>query len=166
MVRRWRQSAGPRLSETTACPSTRRAKMRAMKIDAFELRRISMPLVAPFRTSFTTEYERDVLLVRALTPDAEGWGECVAMDEPLYSSEYVDGAHDVTRRHILPRLFAAGDLDASAVAGLLEPIKGHPMAKAAVELAILDAQLRAEGISLPQHLGAVRGEGDSGVSVG
>ena len=154
------------MSEITGSPARRRAKMRDMKIDAFELRRIRMPLVAPFRTSFTTEYERDVLLVRALTPDAEGWGECVAMDEPLYSSEYVDGAHDVTRRHLLPRLFAAGDVTASAVAGLLEPIKGHPMAKAAAELALLDAELRAEGVSLAQHLGAVRDAVDCGVSVG
>ncbi|HJT37656.1 MAG TPA: o-succinylbenzoate synthase [Actinomycetota bacterium] len=137
-----------------------------MKVDAFELRRIRIPLVAPFRTSFTTEYERDVLLVRALTPDAEGWGECVAMDEPLYSSEYVEGAQHVVRAHLLPRVFAAGDLNAAAVGGLLEPVKGHPMAKAAVETAILDAELRAEGVSLAQHLGAVRDEVDCGVSVG
>ena len=50
-----------------------------------------MPLVAPFRTSFGTETERDALLLRAVTDEAEGWGECVAMGEPLYSPEYVDG---------------------------------------------------------------------------
>src|SRR5581483_2426401 len=63
-----------------------------MKLDAVELRRIRLPLVSPFRTSFGTQTERDVLLVRAITPEAEGWGECVAMEEPLYSSEYVDAA--------------------------------------------------------------------------
>ena len=54
-----------------------------MKLTAIELRRISLPLVAPFRTSFGTETTKDALLVRAVTPDAEGWGECVAMDAPL-----------------------------------------------------------------------------------
>jgi len=105
-------------------------------------------------------------LIRVTTPDAEGWGECVAMSEPLYSPEYVDAAQDVVRAHLLPRLFAAPELSASAVAGLLEQIKGHPMAKAAVETAILDAELRAEDVSLAQHLGAVRDEVDCGVSVG
>ena len=67
-----------------------------MKLAGVELRRIRLPLVSPFRTSFGTETERDVLLVRAITPDAEGWGECVAMSEPLYSSEFVDAR---TARH-------------------------------------------------------------------
>ena len=79
-----------------------------MKITGVELRRISMPLVAPFRTSFGTETDRDILLVRVVTPDAEGWGECVAMSDPLYSSEYVDGAADVLRRFLVPRAGRAG----------------------------------------------------------
>ena len=65
-----------------------------------------MPLVSPFRTSFGTDRPRDVLLVRVVTPDAEGWGECVAIAGPYYSSEYTDGAQDVVREHLLPRLFA------------------------------------------------------------
>ena len=137
-----------------------------MKIEAVELRRIRMPLVSPFRTSFGVENERDVLLVRAITPDAEGWGECVALKEPIYSAEYVDGAHDVIRRTLIPRLFTAGVDTASDVARVLEPIKGHQMAKAAIEMAILDADLRARGISFARHLGAVRDAVDCGVSVG
>ena len=137
-----------------------------MKIESFELRRVRMPLVAPFRTSFGVEDERDVLLVRAITPDSEGWGECVALKEPIYSPEYVDGAHDVVRRMLIPRLFAAGVTAASDVAQVLEPVKGHQMAKAAVEMAILDADLRARGISFARHLGAVRDAVDCGVSVG
>jgi O-succinylbenzoate synthase len=137
-----------------------------MKLDAVELRRIRLPLVSPFRTSFGTQTERDVLLVRACTPESEGWGECVAMAEPVYSSEYVDAAEAVIRDHLLPRLFAADDVSAQAVAPLLGPVKGHPMAKAAVETAILDAELRAAGVSLAHHLGAVRSAVDAGVSVG
>lgn len=137
-----------------------------MKIEAFELRRIRIPLVAPFRTSFGTETERDVLLVRAITPDADGWGECVALTEPIYSPEYVDGAHDVIRRALAPRLFAGAPSAASDVAVVLEPVKGHQMAKAALEMAVLDAELRAQGVSLGRHLGAVRDAVDCGVSVG
>ena len=137
-----------------------------MKITGVELRRIALPLVAPFRTSFGTETQRDVLIVRVVTPDAEGWAECVAMQEPLYSSEYVDAAHALMRDHLLPRVFAVADLRASDVAGVLAPVKGHPMAKAAIETAVLDAELRAGGVSLAQYLGATRDAVDSGVSVG
>jgi o-succinylbenzoate synthase len=137
-----------------------------MKLTGVELRRVALPLVSPFRTSFGTETARDVLLVRAVTPDAEGWGECVAMDAPLYSSEYVDGAQAVVRDFLLPRLFALDDVRAAGVGPALHAIKGHPMAKAAVETAVLDAELRAAGVSFADHLGAVRAEVDSGVSVG
>jgi len=137
-----------------------------LAVEAVELVRIRIPLVAPFRTSFGTETERDVLLVHVLGRDSEGWGECVAMEEPLYSSEYVDAAHDVVVRHLLPRLLGAGEVRAEAVASLLEPIKGHRMAKAAVEMAWLDAQLRFEKRSLAAYLGSVRAAVDCGVSVG
>ena len=137
-----------------------------MKIEAVELRRISIPMIAPFRVSFGVEHQRDILLVHVIGTETEGWGECVAMSRPLYSSEYTDGAEDVLRRHLLPRLFEAGDVAADQVAEILRPFHGHPMAKAAVEMAVLDAELRATGVSLGEHLGAVRTEVDCGVSVG
>ena len=137
-----------------------------MKLTGVELRRIAMPLVAPFRTSFGTETERDVLLLRVVTDDAEGWGECVAMSDPLYSSEYVDAAADVLRRFFIPALAAHGQLDANAVATVLAPYKGHRMAKAALEMGVLDAELRAHGRPLARELGAVHDRVPCGVSVG
>ena len=65
------------------------------------------------------------------------------MSAPFYSPEFVDGADLVIRRHLWPTLVAAGELRAADVAMVLEPIHGHPMAKAALEMAILDAELRA-----------------------
>jgi o-succinylbenzoate synthase len=133
-------------------------------IEAVELRRVSIPLVAPFRASFGTEAVRDVLLVRAITGAADGWGECVARSEPLYSSEFVDAATLVVRDHLLPRVWGAERPE--EVAPLLAPVKGHPMAKAAVELAVLDAWLRSEGVALAAYLGGARPAVDVGVSVG
>jgi O-succinylbenzoate synthase len=125
-----------------------------------------MPLVGPFRTSFGTETERDVLLLRVVTDDAEGWGECVAMSDPLYSSEYVDAAADVLRRFLIPAVAAYPRLDGHAVGAALRPFKGHRMAKAALEMAVLDAELRAAGRSYARELGAVRDRVPCGVSVG
>lgn len=125
-----------------------------------------MPLVEPFRTSFGTQTVREVLVVRAVGPDSEGWGECVAMSEPLYSSEYTDAVEHVTKNHLLPRLFSKGEVAAQEVADVLEIVAGHRMAKAAVETAILDAELKETGESLARHLGGVLEAVDVGVSVG
>lgn len=137
-----------------------------MRLTGLELRRVSMPLVAPFRTSFGVETGRDVLLVRAETTAGVGWGECVAMAEPLYSAEYADGATEVIRRFLAPRLLAADHLDPQRVAPLLEPVRGHRMAKAALEMAVLDAWLRGRGQSFGSYLGATRDRVPAGVSVG
>ena len=80
-----------------------------MRLEALELRRVRLPLVAPFRTSFGTQETRELLLVRAVTDEAEGWAECVALTEPVYSPEYVAGAHAVVAEHLAPRLLG-GDL--------------------------------------------------------
>lgn len=137
-----------------------------MRIDDVELVLVELPLVRPFRTSFGIEHTRQAILVHVSGPDADGWGECVADLEPLYSSEFNDAAWIVLERLFVPALHAAGDVSAAAVAGLLAPWKGHRMAKGALELAVLDAELRLEGRSLQQYLG---GHGDRvtpGVSVG
>lgn len=137
-----------------------------MRIEQIDVSRVRLPLVAPFRTSFGTQHERETLLVRVRTPHSEGWGECVALADPLYSPEYVDGAEEILRSHLVPRLLAADRLHAHDVEPLLAPVKGHRMAKAALELAVLDAELRAIGVPLAVHLGAAREAVDSGVSVG
>ncbi|HEY4914217.1 MAG TPA: o-succinylbenzoate synthase [Candidatus Dormibacteraeota bacterium] len=136
------------------------------KLHAVEMRRIHLSLVAPFETSFGVQTERDVLLLKAITSDGEGWGECVAGEEPTYSSEYVEGAQHVLIHHLLPRLLDQPRLEAEDVGRVLRPVHGHQMAKAAIEMAILDAQLRARGESFASYFGAVRPAVDAGVSVG
>ena len=137
-----------------------------MRLTGIELRRVALPLVAPFRTSFGVERDRDVLLVRVVTGDAEGWGECVAAAEPRYSSEYADGAADVLRRFLLPAAAALPDLHPDALGPAMAFVNGHRMAKAALELAVLDAWLRARGEPLAGYLGATRDRVPAGVSVG
>ena len=114
-----------------------------MRIETIEIIRVRMPLVSPFRTSFGTQTEREMLLLRVRTPDAEGWGECVAMSDPVYSSEYVDAVEDVMRKFLIPALLDGQPLRASDVNPRLHKFKGHRMAKAALEMACLDAELRS-----------------------
>ena len=138
-----------------------------MRVAAVELRKLIMPLVQPFRGALGTETDREVVLVHVLGADGEGWGECSALSAPLYSPEYADGALAVLHQHLLPMLARrVKEPTAVDVAPALAPVKGHPMAKAALEMALLDAELRARGQSLAAHLGAAHGSVPSGVAVG
>lgn len=136
------------------------------RIDLIRLHRIDMPLVRPFRTSFGTQEARDVLLVEVVSDGVSGWAECVAMEWPGYSYEYVDGAVDVLVEHLIPAVTSDRLLDPVEIHDRLRRFQGHPMAKAALETAVLDAWLRQREQSLASYLGAVRDTVDCGVSVG
>jgi len=139
---------------------------RGVRLESVELRRVRMPLVAAFETSFGVQTERDILLVRVHTDAGVGWGECVAGEEPVYSPEYVEAAQHVLIHHLLPRLFKPGVVSAGEIGTLLHAVHGHQMAKAAIETAVLDADLRGRGHSFASYFGAVRPAVDCGVSVG
>lgn len=141
--------------------------MTSLTPTEIELRRIHLDLVTPFRTSFGSQTAREILLIGLRTAEgAEGWGECVALIDPVYSPEYVDGVVDVIDRFMAPALFTAGPSRAADVTEVLGYFKGHQMAKAALEMAFLDAELRAQGTTFHQRLGASRDRVPSGVSVG
>lgn len=136
-----------------------------MKLEKIELRYVSMPLVTPFRTSQSTEHERNLLILQVDTDVGTGWSECSADDLPVYWSEYLHGAVDVLTRVLGPALLRAGEVTPARVAEILAPFKGHRTAKCALEAAVLDAWCRSAGISLADHLGAVRQSVPVGVSV-
>ena len=128
-----------------------------MNLVAVELILVRLPLLRPFRTSFGTQTVKEAILVRALGGDGvEGWGECAVAEDPLYSEEWNPGTWMVLRDYLVP----------AALEGASSPIKGHPMAKAALEVALLDLRLRREQVSLASHLGAVRDRVVCGVSLG
>jgi o-succinylbenzoate synthase len=110
-----------------------------------ELLRVRLPLVEPFRTARTTTKTKDALLVRVQTDAGVGWGECTAPASPEYDGETIDGARVALRDHLLPRAFAGVPFD---------DVPGNRAARAALECALLDARLRADGISLRAWLGA------------
>ena len=145
-----------------------REPLDPIRLESVELRRIHLPLVSPFRTSFGTETARDILLVRVVADGVEGWGECVAGNEPLYSNEYVEACQHVSQHHLVPRLFAHDGrlVSADRVAEILELVKDHRMSKGDIEAAVLDAQLRRHGSNFATRLGAVHSRVPSGVSVG
>ncbi len=136
------------------------------RVRSIELRLVSLPLVRPFRTSISETTEKVCVLARVETDDAAGWGECVSDVDPSFSEEWNDGAWAVIRDFLAPALLGARDVRAEDLGGSFAFVRGHPMAKATLVNAVLDAQLRAEGRSLASYLGAVRERVACGVSVG
>jgi o-succinylbenzoate synthase len=140
--------------------------VRSVRIDAIELREVALPLVRPFRTSFGEETTKDAILVRVEADGHEGWGECVASPQPRYSEEWNDGAWAILRDHLGPALVDLDVGDPRDVGAALRFVRGHRMSKAALEAAVIDAWLRADGRSLADFLGAARERIPCGVSVG
>jgi len=128
--------------------------------------RVPMLLTTPLRSVAGLRAGRDVLLVHVRAREAEGWAECAAEPEPTYSPEFTDGAVTVLLEHLLPRAAAGPIGDALALGPHLDAVRGHPMARAALELAILDAQLRSVGRSLADWLGATAIHVPAGAALG
>ena len=137
------------------------------RVRSVELRLVNLDLVRPFRTSFGEERDKRAILVRVQAGDVEGWGECVASPEPRYSEEWLEGCWLAITGFLGPSLLAGGPVSRPEDVGeRLGWVRGHPMSKAALEAAVLDAWLRAAGLGLSDHLGAVRDRVPCGVSVG
>jgi O-succinylbenzoate synthase len=136
-------------------------------ISSIELREIRLPLIHFFETSFGRTTERRIVLVRVIDKDgAEGWGECTAGEGPFYSDEWVETAWPTMEQFLVPMVLGKPVEGASEIFSLLKPVRGHRMAKAAIETACWDLEARKAGLPLWKHLGGVRTEISCGVSIG
>ena len=142
-------------------PSARATRVRSvvvpLRVVAVDLFRIRLPLTKPFRTVRSTTTRKDASLVRVVTDDHVGWGEVGAETRPTYVPETLDSVRAVLRDELVPRLF-----DGAARGRARQP----PRARAALTCATLDAELRADGVSLASHLGGTRTHVDAGVAIG
>lgn len=108
-----------------------------MQITALELREIRLPLVHFFETSFGRTVERRIILTRVIDCDgAEGWGECTAGENPFYNEEWTDGVWGVIENYLAPLTLGAEFAGAADFLDLMKPVRGHRMAKAALETAV------------------------------
>jgi o-succinylbenzoate synthase len=138
----------------------------SMKIEAITLREVRMSLKAPFETSFGVIQNRRILLVEVASDGMTGWGEVTAGETPSYNAETTDTAWRVISDFIAPFLVGSELLEASEVPSLLAGIRGHEMAKAAVENAIWDLRAQQKNLPLWRLLDGTQDEIRCGVSLG
>jgi o-succinylbenzoate synthase len=137
-----------------------------MRIREITLRELRMKLVAPFETSFMRTDERRIVLIEANVDGVTGWGECVAGETPGYSPETTETAWHILRDHLWALVRGKEFSDATKIWEMLEPVRGHNMAKGGLEAAVWDAEAKQKGVPLAKLLGGVREEIASGVSIG
>ena len=138
-----------------------------MRLERIRLQLIRLPLREPFRISSGVTHERRILLTYLDFGGVEGVGECVAGEAPFYSPETVDTARLVIEGHLAPALLGRELADPEDVTPILDgAARGHPMAKASLEMATWDAFARAAGVSLTDALGGRGGAVATGVSLG
>src|SRR5215471_13616248 len=138
----------------------------SIRIERLTLRLVRLPLVAFFETSFGRIHDRSFLLLSIDGDGAEGLGECVADVDPFYSAETTVTAWHVIRDFLAPLLFGRTFADPRDVFGAFARVRGHNMAKAAVEMAVWDLAARRRNVPLARLLGGTRAEIPSGVSIG
>jgi o-succinylbenzoate synthase len=137
-----------------------------MKIESITLHQIELPLLSPFETSFGVEVSRPCILVELQADGIIGWGECVAGDGPWYSYETVGTAWHIIESYLAPLILGHKIGSAAELVARFAAVRGHAMARAAVEAAYWDALGIAEGRSFASMIGAVRDRVAVGVSVG
>jgi O-succinylbenzoate synthase len=137
-----------------------------LRVDRLELRLLRLPLVAFFETSFGRSYDRTFVLVTLGDSGTDGLGECVADANPFYSAETTATAWHIIKDFIAPFVLGRSFADPRDVYPALRSIRGHQMAKAAVEMAAWDLAARKAGVPLYTLLGGTRTSIESGVSIG
>jgi o-succinylbenzoate synthase len=122
--------------------------------------------LSPFETSFGTSELRRILLVEADVDGILGWGESTAGENPFYSYETVETAWHILRDYLWPLVRGREITAASEVWDTFAPVRGHNMAKAALETALWDAEAKQKHLPLAKLLGGTRAEIPCGVSIG
>jgi O-succinylbenzoate synthase len=137
-----------------------------LNIEAIHLREINLPLAHPFETSFGITTARRILLVELESDGLTAWGECVAGEHPYFSDEMIDTAWIVTETELAPSLLDTDLEGAGGCVDLFKQVRGHRMAKAALENAVWDLEAQVERVSLSKLLGGTRSVIPCGVSIG
>lgn len=125
---------------------------------------LRMPMIYPFETSFGRQTERVPIIFRLDKDGITSYSECVTDVDPFYSYESNSTALSMIRGY-LGKLV----IDSAGPEEFLEAariIKGHNMAKGALEMLLWDHAARRAGKPLYSMIGKSKGYAEVGISIG
>jgi o-succinylbenzoate synthase len=137
-----------------------------MGFDQIEMTLLELPYVHYFETSFGREYTRTFILVKVCSEGLAGWGEVVANQNPLYSYETTTTAWHILSDFLIPMTLDQSLEDPREFHRRASEYKGHPMAKAGLELALWDLAAKKKEMPLWQVYGGTQAKIPAGVSIG
>jgi O-succinylbenzoate synthase len=137
-----------------------------MILDRVNLYHVRMDLRSPFETSFGKISTRDCIILEVFSNGLIGYGECVADRDPGYSYETTQTAWHILKDFLLPVVLGKEIYSPQELQKSMQFVRGHPMAKAGVEMAFWDLVGKVQGKSLSKLIGGVRDKVEVGVSVG
>lgn len=137
-----------------------------MKITRIILHHLRMNLRSPFETSFGSIQSRDCILLEAFCDNQVGYGECAADRDPGFSYETAKTAWHILQDFLVPAVLNQKISNADDLQRRMAFVRGHPMAKAGLEMAVWDLLGKRRGISLKQLLGGKSNRVQVGVSIG
>ena len=137
-----------------------------MKLDEIALFHIRLQLQHPFETSFTRLTHYEAIVVRVKAGSVEGYGEAPVWSGPWYSAEDVHTAWHAIHDLLAPAALSAEIAAPSDMTSRFHFVRGHPMAKAAIEGALWDAFAKSTGRSLSSMFGGDRKTIPTGISLG
>lgn len=137
-----------------------------MKIEAVTLRELRLPLVHFFETSFGRTYDRRIMLITVHAEGLNAWAECVAGEDPFYSDETIETAWFVLTKYLIPAVLSQSIERGQECVPRFAKVRGHRMAKGALENAVWDMEAQQRAIPLWKLLGGTRREIVCGVSIG
>jgi len=140
------------------------AAERIPAVERLELVLVRLPFVAPFAISSAVWTAKEALLLRLEADGISAWGECVADPDPYYAYETTGTARHIIKDFLLPLVdsgITIGELDRR-----FRRVRGHQMAKATVENALVDLIAKRSGRPLHELLGFTRRRIPSGISIG
>jgi O-succinylbenzoate synthase len=137
-----------------------------MKIESITIRELRMRLRAPYETSASTEWNRRIILVQVLSEGLSGWGEVTADETPSFTSETTETAWHILRDFLIPMVFGKTVSGGKELSDLLRPVRGHEMARAALENAVWDIEAQRNDLPLGVQLGGTLTEIPCGAALG
>jgi len=137
-----------------------------MIIERIDLFHIKIPLLLPFETSYGRDDDMEKLLLKVYTPDMVTYAECVAETTPTYSYETIGTAREILKKYLFPLVLGKEIDGPEEYCRMVSWVRGHEMARSALENSVWILKALEKGVSLAQLLGGTATKIVSGVSIG